>query len=315
MLVFESYYRIAIVLFIYVSYTNKICLYKKKEKTLIDSIRKYSIKLQKQIELDRKSEKNKFFNIKRQDDQFEKTIMHHQNEMMAALKSIQESTIFAAASKVKKIMSDLNCNPIPSEIEYFIPQKESVNDKPNLFGSLQKIPQVQSDIDFEYVHSYTTELSGINNIIYTADDKSTWINDNDKEVIRQINIDNDSITTSKDISLDVLDMTLTSNNDILLSMFNSSYVKLSLSVSPLLPHGIHVTSDNDIIGVTEPGPYTPTYKSIRAPLIFGMDGKQQHTYQYDRDKHRLLTLPDSITTNNSKAIVVVDSTSGVTGGW
>jgi hypothetical protein len=75
--------------------------------------------------------------------------------MMAALRSIQESTIFAAASKVKKIMSDLNCNPIPSEIEYFIPQKESVNDKPNLFGSLQKIkiPQLQSDIDFEFVHS------------------------------------------------------------------------------------------------------------------------------------------------------------------
>ena len=178
-----------------------------------------------------------------------------------------------------------------------------------------KLPQVQCDIDFEFVNSYTTDLSGINNIIYTVDDKSTWINDNDKEVIRQIHIGNDSITTTKDISLDVLDMTLTSNNDILLSMFNSSYVKLSLSVSPLLPHEIHVTSDNDIIGgVTEPGPFTPTEKSIRAPFIFGMDGKQQHTYQYDRDKHRLLTLPDSITTNNSKSIIVVDSTSGFTGG-
>jgi hypothetical protein len=28
-----------------------------------------------------------------------------------------------------------------------------------------KIPQVQSDIDFEVVNSYTTELSGIANII------------------------------------------------------------------------------------------------------------------------------------------------------
>jgi hypothetical protein len=33
---------------------------------MIDSVRKYSIELQKQIELDRKSEKKKFLNIKRQ---------------------------------------------------------------------------------------------------------------------------------------------------------------------------------------------------------------------------------------------------------
>jgi hypothetical protein len=63
----------------------------------------------------------------------------------------------------------------------------TVNDISNLFGSLQKmkIPQVESDIDLEVVNSYTTDLSGINNII-TVDDKSTWVNDNTKEVIRQI---------------------------------------------------------------------------------------------------------------------------------
>ena len=145
---------------------------------MIDSVRKYSIELQKQIELDRKSEKNKFLNIKRQTDQAEKTIIHHQDEIMAALKSIQGSTIFATATKVKKMMSDFNFNQIPSEIKYFIPGKETVNDIPNLFGSLQKmkISQVQSDIDFEVVNSYTTDSSGIRKII-TVDDKSTWVND------------------------------------------------------------------------------------------------------------------------------------------
>jgi hypothetical protein len=44
----------------------------------IDSVRKYSIELQKQIELDRKSEKKKFLNLKRQTDQYEKTIILHQ---------------------------------------------------------------------------------------------------------------------------------------------------------------------------------------------------------------------------------------------
>jgi hypothetical protein len=54
-------------------------------------------------------------------------------------------------------------------------------------------------------------------------------------------------------------------------------------------------------------------KPTRALLIFGMDGKQQHTYQYDSNKHRLFTLPYRITTNNNKDIVVVDSTSDDTG--
>jgi hypothetical protein len=43
-----------------------------------------------------------------------------------------------------------------------------------------------------------------------------------------------------------------------------------------------------------------------------MDGKQQHTYQYDSNKHRLFTIPDRIITNNNKDIVVVDFTSGPT---
>jgi hypothetical protein len=83
-----------------------------------------------------------------------------------------------------------------------------------------------------------------------------------------------------------------------------------------------MSSDNYIIvGVTEPGDdFTPTDKSTRALLIFGMDGKQQYTYQYDSNKHRLFTAPWRITTNNNKDIVVVDMTSDVTGrvvvvGW
>jgi hypothetical protein len=50
--------------------------------------------------------KNKFSEIRKQADQAEKTIIHHQNEIMAALKSIQGSTIFATATKFKKMMSD-----------------------------------------------------------------------------------------------------------------------------------------------------------------------------------------------------------------
>jgi hypothetical protein len=134
---------------------ESITTIKKREKTLIDGITKHSQKLQNEIELERKTVKQTFCDMKRQADQTKKTLIHHQDEIMAALKSIQGNIIFATATKFENMKSDLNFNPIPSEIKYFIPGKETVNDIPNLFGSLQKmkIPQVQSDIDFEVVNS------------------------------------------------------------------------------------------------------------------------------------------------------------------
>jgi hypothetical protein len=47
-------------------------------------------------------------------------------------------------------------------------------------------------------------ISDISNII-TVDDKSTWVNNCKKQVIRQINIDNDNITTTKQISCFIFD--------------------------------------------------------------------------------------------------------------
>ena len=298
---------------------------KQKEQNLIDDITKYSKNLQNQAEFERKNVKTRLSDLKGQTNQAEENLEIKKDEVMAALASNKSSMIFASAIEIKKKMPDLNFKLFLSDIKQFVPKKGTVEDISCLFGSLEqkmKIPQVQSDIDFEVVNSYTTDLSRINNII-TVNDKSTWINNFDKQVIRQINLDNDNITTTKQISCKINNMTLTSNNDILLSG-NSSDIKLLtksgeikpfLSVSPLFPWGIHVTSDNYIIvGVTEGGNlFTPTHKSTRALLIFGMDGKQQHTYQYDSNKHRLFTLPYRITTNNNKDIVVVDRTSDVTG--
>jgi hypothetical protein len=48
-------------------------------------------------------------------------------------------------------------------------------------------------------------------------EKNCFIDFN-KEVTRQINIDNDNITTTKQISCRISDMTLTSNNDLLPTM-------------------------------------------------------------------------------------------------
>jgi hypothetical protein len=60
-------------------------------------------------------------------------------------------------------------------------------------GDTERNGFIQSDIDFEVVNSYTTDLSCIDNIIITVDDKLTWVNNIKKQVIRQINIDNNCL--------------------------------------------------------------------------------------------------------------------------
>ena len=64
----------------------------------------------------------------------------------------------------------------------------------------------------------------------------------------------DQIKTIKEISVGIYDMALTKSTDILLSMavqmlncWQSGEIKQFPSVAPLLPTGIHVTSDNNII--------------------------------------------------------------------
>jgi hypothetical protein len=72
-------------------------------------------------------------------------------------------------------------------------------------------------------------------------------------------------------------MALTKSNDILLSIFNSSEVKLLtnageikpfITVAPLITTGIHVTNNNDIImGAMEKDTYKLTNKRCRKIIV------------------------------------------------
>jgi hypothetical protein len=68
-------------------------------------------------------------------------------------------------------MSDLNFNPIPSEIKYFLPEKESDKDIPNLFGSLQqmRISKAEPVFDFEVVSVQLDRFASmLENVFFTV---------------------------------------------------------------------------------------------------------------------------------------------------
>jgi hypothetical protein len=114
-------------------------------------------------------------------------------------------------------------------------------------------------------------------------------------------------------------LALTKRNDILLSICDSSEVKLLtnaeeiksfISVAPLQPTGIHLTNNNDIIlGVMDKGDiYKLTDTSCRKIIVFGENNKVKQSYQYNKHKQRLFTYPFRITDVNFD-IVVIDRTS------
>ncbi|CAC5385906.1 unnamed protein product [Mytilus coruscus] len=158
--------------------------------------------------------------------------------------------------------------------------------------------------------------------ILIQDDKTAWICNDEIPSLRKINID-DTIKTVKDMSVKIYDMSLTNNNDVLLSLYHSTEVSLLttntgeikpfLSVSPLVPHGIHVTKHNEIIlSVMEMSDYdNQTDKSCRKVIIFGMDGKQKQSYEYDKHKQRLFTIPFRITSYVNNETLVIDRTSDI----
>jgi hypothetical protein len=185
------------------------------------------------------------------------------------------------------------------------------------FGILSsvKLSNKSHDTELKVLKSYTTDLSDVHRLV-SLDKTTAWISSYKGNIIRKVVID-DKTQIIKEIPVEIYDMKLTKSNDILISI-NSSDVKLItqsgqikpfLSVSPLITTGIHVTHNNDIIlGVMEKDTYKLTDKSCRKIIVFGENKKEKQSYQYNKHKQRLFTVPFRITDKNSD-IVVIDRTS------
>ncbi|XP_052079025.1 uncharacterized protein LOC127717378 [Mytilus californianus] len=243
-------------------------------------------------------------------------------EFKRAKESNRADKIIKAIKEISSNLPNIDFHQLPQEVSDFIPVDIIVSE---LFGSLQSksITKEQSNIDLQVIKSYTTKLNYVHRLL-TLNNKVAWISNFEMTTLSKINID-DKIRTVKNISVQVYDMSLTASKDMLLSLSGSTDVSLLttktgeikpfLSVSPLIPLGIHVTKHNEIIlGVMEEGgTYNLTDKSCRKVILFGMDGIQKQSYEYDKHKQRLFTVPIRITSNVSNDILVINRTSDYDG--
>ena len=289
-----------------------------RENKMKEEIGKYAQGLRDNIEKNNRKNKQLISKKAKEIDKTKITLEDQQEKIQTAKKSAKAEIIFAAATEHGGSVSDLSFTKSRPEIQEFVPGELNIS---KLFGILSsvKLSNKSHDTELKVLKSYTTDLSSVNRLVL-LDKKSAWIYSYTGNIIKKVVMD-DKIQTIKEIprpvKVHVYDMTLTKSNDILISI-NSSDVKLItqsgqnkpfLSVSPLITTGIHVTNNNDIIlGVMEEDTFKLTDKSCRKIIVFGGNKKEKKSYQYNKRKQRLFTLPFRITDKNSD-IVVIDGTS------
>ena len=290
-----------------------------KEKEIIEETTKDAQELRDKIEKDQKETKILISKGRLEIKQVEHSLEIKLEKVKIALQSNQGSTIFNAVIDTDENLQNLSFTELLQEIQDFVPvEKTNHNNILRLFGSLTSIKMKKENcLALNLTKSYTTDLSCVTRLV-SIDNKTAWISNHTRKVLKQVVID-DNIQTIKQIPVWIYDMALTQSNDILMSMFCSSEVKLLtisgeiqpfLSVAPLLPCGIHVTNNNNIIlGVVETGgTFKQTDRSCRKVIVFDENKKEIQSYQYNKHKQRLFTFPDRVTGVNSD-IVVIKATS------
>jgi hypothetical protein len=248
-------------------------------------------------------------------DKIKITLEVQQDKIRSAIESTRAEIIFTAAAEHGGSMSDLSFTKLRPEIQEFISGEQHISRSFGILTSV-KLSNKSHDTELKVSKSYTTDLSSVTNLL-SLDTNTTWISSYRSNVLRQVVID-DNIKAIKEIPVNIYDMARTQSNDILLTMGDSSGVTLLtqsgeikpfITVAPLITTGIHVTNNNDIIlGAIEKDTYKLTDKICRKIIVFGENKKEKQSYQYNKRKRRLFTVPCRITDINSD-IVVIDRTS------
>ena len=183
-------------------------------------------------------------------------------------------------------MSDLSVTKIHPELQEFVSGEKYISKSFGILTSV-KSSNKSHDTELKVLKSYTTDLPTVDSLI-SLDTRTAWISSYTGNILRKVLID-DQIITIKEIPVKIYDMALTKSNDILLSIFNSSEVKLLtnageikpfITVAQLITTGIHVTNNNDIImGAMEKDTYKLTNKKCRQIIVFGENKKEKQSYQ------------------------------------
>jgi hypothetical protein len=186
-------------------------------------------------------------------DKSKNTLKVQQETIQTAIKSTKAVLIFAAAAEHRGSIQDFSFAKLHPEIKKFVSGEQHISKSFGILSSV-KSSNKSHDAELKVLNSYTTDLPEVNRLI-SLDPKTAWISSYTGNILRKVLID-DQIVTIKEIPVKIYDMALAKCNDILISIANSSEVKLLtnageiktfITVASLITTVIHVTNNNDIM--------------------------------------------------------------------
>ncbi|VDI15374.1 Hypothetical predicted protein [Mytilus galloprovincialis] len=239
------------------------------------------------------------------------------NEAKDLIKSTDLANFFSDVRRMEKSMKVpvQKTQSIYNSIPNFVPEEITHSN----VGVLQSEESSEElDVSFNIIQEYQTEFTAISDIIPCVDN-SVWISSGMDDCLINAIPTGKELNVVSTFNMMVLDMTITTSNNLLLSVqgksriqhLNINHGKLfdtAYNVNPLASTAIHITSYNKVIvggNIDKLG--------RRAAFVMNEKGDHETVYEYDQHNQPIFTYPMSITSTSNGNIYVVDREIGKEG--
>ncbi|XP_052101767.1 uncharacterized protein LOC127735569 [Mytilus californianus] len=289
-------------------YTRVIGNIKNQEEALKQAVDKHIEKIRNEVDQDRKTVMQFI------DADLENILrsMQHSDEKNNEIEDLINNTDIAKFFHEVSRMEDSMDVPAPKtkstykSIRHFV-QGEITQSN---VGALQSkdIP-LELSVTLNINKQYQTELSAVLDI-FSCSDKSIWINSNLDGILMRVIPEGNSLKTISTFNIKVYGISLTAENDILLTTekyniqkltYTTSKIETAYDMSPYYSTTVHLTKNNKVVvGVVNSD---AQYKVI----VMNKKGEHETVYEHDQHNQPIFNYPVSITSTSNGNIHVADN--------
>lgn len=226
--------------------------------------------------------------------------------------------LFSDSDDLQKLMN-IHTESVKTDFNHQIPTfvPGDLSQISSLLGKLENTSNTGNTI--QVIKMFTSGVNHINRI-QVSQKGSLWISDRSLKLVHKINCVNDTqwLWDTLHEQLTVEDMTINSAGNLMVSISNSSNLKLICHSSMLVSNSlynvtqmqtaaVHAINHNNkiLVGAVNFGPLYPA-TGHRQIVLMDHKGRPEMFFQFDQNRRPLFTHPGRVTTNTQNTIAVID---------
>ena len=226
--------------------------------------------------------------------------------------------LFSDSDDLQKLM-DIHTEPVKSDFNHQIPTfvPGDLSQISSLIGKLENTSNTGNKI--QVIKTFTSGVNHVNRI-QVGQNGSLWISDRSLKLVQKINRVNNTqwLWDTLQEQLTVEDMTINSAGNLMVSISNSSNLKLichssmlvsdsPYNVTQMQTAAVHAINHNNkiLVGAVNFGSLYPA-TGHRQIVLMDQTGRPVMVFQFDQNRRLLFTHPGRVTTNTQNTIAVID---------